>query len=170
LPRLDEYLALLRHLDEADLKDKHAIFRSDMHMSVADLTGELTDEYLNFCERALVRPKDDRSGVRNILEDYFPVGTNKATEVNIPREVPGKPKLPANLPNENDAEGAGYPGEWYSILNGGDVLGTAAETYEQVVRRGSGWAGVDEEYMSRVVEKYEWRVVRWWRKRTLHRK
>lgn len=62
LPRLNEYIALLKNLDDADSKTKHAMFSSDTQMCVADLTEHMTDEYLDFCERALVRPKDEKTG------------------------------------------------------------------------------------------------------------
>jgi len=133
-------------------------------MSVADLTETVTDEYLDFCEKALVRPKDEKMAAeRNLLDDYFPIAAGAATENNNRHEeVPSYHEVTAMRLNEDDAEKAVLPGESYTIFDARDVLGTQPEEYEIVVRRASGWAGVEEEYMCRVVEKYERRVVRWW--------
>jgi len=163
LPRLNEYIALLKNLDDADSKTKHAIFSSGTQMCVADLTEHMTDEYLDFCHRALVRPEDGKTAERNILEDYFPLAIgNSISEDNMVHDVPSYPKLPSNDLNHGDAEDAVLPGQSYTIFSALDVLGTLPEEYELVVSRASRWAGVPEEYLSSVVEKFERRVVRWW--------
>jgi len=166
LPRLNEYIALLKNLDDADSKTKHAMFSSDTQMCVADLTEHMTDEYLDFCERALVRPKDEKTAERNLLEDYFPITTgNSTSEENMAaalQDVPSHPKLPSNGLNKDDAEDAVYPGQSYTIFSALDLLGTLPEEYELVVSRASRWAGVPGQYLSSVVENFERRVVRWW--------
>lgn len=54
------------------------------------------------------------------------------------------------------------PGHAYAIYHTQDVLGALPEDYEVVVRRAARWAGVEEEYVCGVVERYEHRLARWW--------
>jgi len=164
LPRLDEYISLLKNLDDADSKSKHAMFSSETQMSVAYLSGSMTDEYLDFCEKALVRPKDEKTEGRNLLEDYFPIRKGNSTaqkNMTTLEDVPTYPKLRANRSKADNPE-AMLPGQPYTIFNAQDVLGTLPEEYELVVSRAARWAGVPDEYLSSVIERFERRVVRWW--------
>lgn len=54
------------------------------------------------------------------------------------------------------------PGQPYTIFNARDVLGTLPEEYELIVSRAALWAGVPEQYLFSVIERFERRVVRWW--------
>lgn len=54
------------------------------------------------------------------------------------------------------------PGEFYTIYHSVDVFGTSAEEYEKVVSRAARCVAVTENFINRVVEKYERRVLRWW--------
>lgn len=56
------------------------------------------------------------------------------------------------------------PGMNYAVWNGRDVLGELPSEYLNVVRRGASLAGVDEDYIGRLVEKYEERLMSWWRR------
>ena len=55
------------------------------------------------------------------------------------------------------------PGQAYPIYNSQDILGALPDDYEKLLRRATHWTGVDEHYISSVVERYERRLVRWWR-------
>lgn len=82
----------------------------------------------------------------------------------MPMNPPPAP-LAANLP----AEGLGaeqqplLPGQGYRIYDAQDVLGELPEAYEALVARAAWWAGVEVGEMGRVVERYEHRLVRWWK-------
>lgn len=54
------------------------------------------------------------------------------------------------------------PGQAYRIYNTQDILGSLPEQYELIVGRVAKWAGVDEEYVCGIVEKFEKRLARWW--------
>lgn len=54
------------------------------------------------------------------------------------------------------------PGESYAIFNTLDTLGALPDDYEVIIRRAAHWAGVSEEYVCGVAERYERRLVRWW--------
>lgn len=56
------------------------------------------------------------------------------------------------------------PGENYAIYNSRDVLGTMPEEVEQVIEHGAKWAKVETEYVCGVAEKYERRLLRWWKR------
>lgn len=53
-------------------------------------------------------------------------------------------------------------GEQYAIYNTQDILGSLPDDLNLVISRAAKWAGVDEVYLSGVVERFERRVVRWW--------
>ena len=53
-------------------------------------------------------------------------------------------------------------GEEYTIYNTQDILGSLPDDLDLVISRAAKWAGVDEVYLSSVVERFERRVVRWW--------
>lgn len=53
------------------------------------------------------------------------------------------------------------PGQHYHIYNTQDILGTVPEDLELVVARAAQWAGVDDDYVLGVVERFERRVVTW---------
>lgn len=59
------------------------------------------------------------------------------------------------------------PGMKYTIWNGRDICGELTGEYREVLRRGAEWTGVDEDYLCVVIEKYEERIRRWWRRESL---
>lgn len=67
-----------------------------------------------------------------------------------------------NASTIDDSADALRPGQNYPIYNTQDILGTVPEDLELVVVRAARWAGVDEDYVLGVVERFERRVLRWW--------
>jgi len=125
----------------------------------------MIDDYLAFCERALLKPEDGQGGERNLLGDHFPIARRNSVHEAAPtiEEAPGYPKCRSNKPHKDDDEKhVMRPGESYTIYNSLDAFGTSAEEYELVVSRAARWVAVTENFLSRVVEKFERRVVRWW--------
>jgi len=152
--------------------------------NVEELSEGMVDDYLDFCERALlgseegvetgerwsvyyvgVTSKVDRYvGGQKVLASYFPLGvghTDRDPGVAVEQE---RRKLGGTLPKEDDGDERPLrPGELYPIYNSRDVLGSLPEDYEVVLGRGARWVRVPTEYVSGVVEKFERRVVRWWK-------
>ncbi|KAH7921820.1 hypothetical protein BV22DRAFT_1106975 [Leucogyrophana mollusca] len=161
LPRLDEYLSLLRHLNEADLQDNEVQFGSRVTVPICDLDDATIDRYLDFCERVLVGPQNDDSEHR-ILDNYFSL-SNRNAEIS-PQAITSKlgaRALPSTRLNGDD-QGVLRPGESYTIYNSRDVLGKLPEDYELVVERSAKWTGVSNDYLCGIVELYERRFARWW--------
>ncbi len=79
----------------------------------------------------------------------------------------GSAQADADYPGMNantidDSADALRPGQKYPVYNTQDILGTVPEDLELVVARAASWAGVDEDYILGVVERFERRVLRWW--------
>lgn len=54
-------------------------------------------------------------------------------------------------------------GQSFLIYSSQDILGALPDDYAKLVQRASRWTGVDDNYILGVVERYERRLVRWWR-------
>ncbi|KAH9951607.1 hypothetical protein B0H21DRAFT_775794 [Amylocystis lapponica] len=148
LPRVSDYLACLDDMDKAT-QARGSAFSADSQMTVLDLSNAELDSYLDFCERILLPPEDRRTG-----HGAPPPDSGQGP---LPAEFP---KLSANVIEAGDR--AMRPGECYNIYSTADVLGSVPADYEAVVRRAGHWAGVDEDYVCGVVERFERRFVRWW--------
>ncbi|KAJ6539432.1 hypothetical protein B0H19DRAFT_1179057 [Mycena capillaripes] len=151
LPRVDEYLELLRGLDDADMKARASEFDSRMAMRIEDLSDDTVDEYLSFCERALVGPANDE------LERYFPLPARQ-TPKSANAADPPRPDMRAMELRDGEEEGVLRPGEGYTLCDAGEM----PEEYAAIVGRAAGWVGVKEEYLRGVVQSYERRVWRDW--------
>jgi RNA polymerase I-specific transcription initiation factor RRN7 len=57
------------------------------------------------------------------------------------------------------------PGEGYQMYNSRDTLGTLPRDYELVLERSARWVGVRGDFLGGVVETYERRLQRWWKRR-----
>ncbi|THH19848.1 hypothetical protein EW146_g1408 [Bondarzewia mesenterica] len=158
LPRMREYLALIKELNEEDSKSKESVFAARSNLHPADLSESMMDEYLDFCEKALIGGPDSQSRER-VLDQYFPLSAKETVSERTNAEKGRMAASRATVPVD-DAELE--PGEEYTIYNSRDVLGTVPDAYDAVMERASRWTGVPEEYLCGVTEKYERRVVRWW--------
>ncbi|KAI0318706.1 hypothetical protein OF83DRAFT_1056361 [Amylostereum chailletii] len=171
LPRKDEYLGLIERLcgDAKMSKDAILSARTNMyvgrnryvaHRSTTELSDATLDEYLDFCEKALVG-KPVGEGERTIVEEYFPIKPT-AGSAGGGEEVERAPPLRATLADDGAEEGRLEPGRGYVIYNAQDVLGEVAAESVLVMERSAEWAGVSVTTMERVTERYERRLVRWW--------
>ena len=108
----------------------------------------------------------DTAAERGVLSEYFPLPSHTTPASSASPSpptapaAPPEPPLPAQPPHETST--ALRPGQAYAIYNTQDVLGALPADLERVVRRAARWAGVEEEYVCGVVERYERRLVRWW--------
>ncbi|KAJ7094679.1 hypothetical protein B0H15DRAFT_775984 [Mycena belliarum] len=170
MPRIDEYLELLRRLEGADAESRDAAFDSRKAMVIEDLSDDTVDEYLGFCERALIggangkrlllgflRWLTDGAADTDILERYFPLRASKGAqpEISLTRET--RELQATELQQDGDKEL--QPGMEYPVWHSDEMAGE----YAAVVGRGARWVGVGTEYVDAVVGHYERRVWRWWR-------
>ncbi|KAJ6515804.1 hypothetical protein C8R45DRAFT_888912 [Mycena sanguinolenta] len=165
LPRLDQYLELLGRLEEADDESRAGEFDSKTVMVIEGLGEDTVDEYLAFCERALVGPANGKrlflgcygsDEKADLLERFFPLPDRQTVSKAASGDEEGlRGELQATrLP---DREEELRPGKRYTF-DGGEM----PEQYATVVRRAARWVGVEEEYLRRVLESYERRLWRTW--------
>ncbi|KAJ7276485.1 hypothetical protein B0H12DRAFT_1215015 [Mycena haematopus] len=151
LPRIDQYLELLGRLEDADDETRAAEFDSRTAMVIEDLSDDTVDEYLAFCERALVGPAND------LLERFFPLPERQTVVKATSGDEEGlRGELQATRLPDREEE-ALRPGDEYTF-----DTGEMPEQYAAIVRRAAGWVGVREEYLRRVLESYERRLWRSW--------
>ncbi|TFY79057.1 hypothetical protein EWM64_g4955 [Hericium alpestre] len=164
LPRMQDYLSLLRHMNDQEKQGQGAVFSARSNMSTAHLSAPMLDEYMDFCERALLGHVAKEYDAK-VVDEYFPLPARKNASYAACASEEGatgaQGSMQAARPGEDAADGL-EPGNGYMIYNSRDDLGSVPEDYEIVMQRAAWATGVGVEYMSGVVEKYERRVVRWW--------
>ncbi|KAF9446946.1 hypothetical protein P691DRAFT_803239 [Macrolepiota fuliginosa MF-IS2] len=164
LPRLDRWLALLEELNELDAGVKSTLFSSENALAIGDLDERHLDEYMDFCQHALLGPESSSDDI--VMKNHFPINRGKARSGLVEAKSP-RPELPAGV-LAAEFEDAGVrrlrPAEDHTIWNARDVFGTLAEDYESVLKRAAKRVRTEETYLSGVVELYERRFVRWWEK------
>ena len=111
---------------------------------------------------------------RNITTDQFPLRRGSAPSSPTPEDQSNEaPEHHMEEQNDRDQYTANEvhlgtdilgPGEQYTIHNTQDILGTLPRDMEIVISRAAKWAGVEEGYVAGVVERFERRVVRWWKR------
>jgi RNA polymerase I-specific transcription initiation factor RRN7 len=163
LPNVHGYLSAFRGMSEADTRHNEKRFSSRIPMSTGDMDLATIDEFLDFCERVLVKPQRGESD-QQILDNYFPVSTEYSCarlEVVAPHSiVEGLSATKINV----DETTVLQPGESYTIYHSRDVLGNLPEEQALIVTRSAKWVGVSEDYLCEVVERFERRLRRWYYK------
>ncbi|KAK0206431.1 hypothetical protein DFS33DRAFT_1381535 [Desarmillaria ectypa] len=158
LPAIDEYLEYMGRLSEEDIKERNTMFSSESQMSVGDLNELMLDEYVSFCERALLGGENDGDGV---VAKYFPLKGRECKNLpNSETEIPCG-KMQGSRPD--DGKGV-RPGEKYKVFIGTDSGGSVAADLEMLVRRGAGYIKVSEEDIFSVTERCERRLLSWWKR------
>ncbi|KAJ7507908.1 hypothetical protein B0H11DRAFT_1969266 [Mycena galericulata] len=149
MPRVDEYLERL-----GKLADDDAQFDSKTAMSIEDLSGDTVDEYLAFCERALLG-QPAKVLEEEVLQRYFPLKMGQA-EVDVRIAGPLWDLGATGL--KRNGEAVLRPGEEYTTV--WDSASEVPDEYSMVARRGGKFCGVSSEYVWRVVRSYERRLWR----------
>ncbi|KAI0650789.1 hypothetical protein C8Q79DRAFT_1007021 [Trametes meyenii] len=162
LPVLADVLQAIRD-GEKSVKAMTPPYSTDSNKSVLDMDDRMLDDYLAFCEKALL-PREDRLPVRNVTTDHFPLSEHPASPA--PHRAADDDPTPVSRPEMNanaidDGLDVLRPGQNYHIYNTQDILGTVPPDLELVVNRAAKWAGVDDDYVLGVVERFERRLVRW---------
>ncbi|RDX55592.1 hypothetical protein OH76DRAFT_1338779 [Lentinus brumalis] len=156
LPALPELLRAIQDAEAADVK--HAPAHSlEMNRSALDMDDKMLDEYLVFCEKALL-PREDRLP-RKSFSPPTPTGPSDQGQPTEEECFHGINMAANSINTKSDTL---RPGEQYTIYNTQDILGSLPEDMDLVVARAARWAGVDDAYLCGVVERFERRVVRWW--------
>ncbi|KAG7096862.1 hypothetical protein E1B28_004270 [Marasmius oreades] len=166
LPKVEEYLEAVKKLNEDDLQEE-AIFDYEKGKSVGEMSEEEIDRYFSFCEHALLAPNVDRDGDK-FLASYFPLTFEERQQQSLSLGTAEKreerQRLSATqIASEDDTRIR--PGQSYVIYHARDSLGMMSEEMEIVTTRGARWVGVSEDLLCGVVERYERRLVRWWKNR-----
>lgn len=151
--------------------------------SVLDLDESMLGDYMELCQRGLLRPEMLRSG-RNgetgpnaddpkwadqrTLEDFFPLEPGRVCasggKTGIERQEGDQRAMRAGISAEGGRTDRKErePGEGYAIYRSRDELGELPEEVGSVIWLGARWVGVDEEKILKVSEGYERRLWNWW--------
>ncbi|KAF7332083.1 hypothetical protein MKEN_00088800 [Mycena kentingensis (nom. inval.)] len=130
MPRIEEYLALLQQLNTADDRAREAAFSPRREMPIEELDDARIDEYLAFCERALLAGGSDE-----LLDRYFTLDTRPSGAW---QEVGGLQRKGLGATRRQiGGSGKLLPGEEYGVGEGA----------EEIILRGCGFLGVKVEYL-----------------------
>jgi len=121
---------------------------------VSDLDETKLDEYLDFCQKGLLKPGTKRRA----LEDMFPLGPRTVETAVVERVTSDQQTMAGGGTAES---GNNEPGECYAIYRSRDSLGAIPEEYQMVISHGAKWTGIDEETLLKVSERYERRLWNW---------
>ncbi|KAH8113267.1 hypothetical protein DFH11DRAFT_1601108 [Phellopilus nigrolimitatus] len=178
MPTSESYFEHLRVMDTSNLEENRSDFlrSSDIRSALED--DELVvDSYLDFCERALLgrSGEDSKAAGDDLVTDFFPLRGIaqyvEQTESNLVDSPAGRKNaepvvLPAVVPlGEESNTKMVRPGGSYAIYSAQDVFGMLPEHYAIVLKRAACWTGVSEDDLSAVVERFERRLVRLWKRK-----
>ncbi|KAK7061801.1 hypothetical protein R3P38DRAFT_2596549 [Favolaschia claudopus] len=115
LPRLDGYLEQVERMNEGDSRRMETVFDSRTPMLLEGLDDDTVDQYLAFCERALIGPAND------VLARFFPAPIASQTSLSqVASEEGGQIGLHAMRPRDREEEML-RPGEGYALGDGGEM-------------------------------------------------
>lgn len=160
LPDVHGYLSAFRRMDAVDTRHNEKRFSSRVPMSTGDMDLATIDEFLDFCERVLVKPQKGETD-QQILDNYFPLSSKSGgtgLEVIAPRSI--VEGLSATKINVGETVVL-QPGESYTIYHSRDVLGNLPEEQALIITRSAKWVGISDDYLCEVVERFERRLRRW---------
>ncbi|KAF8505783.1 hypothetical protein F5888DRAFT_1798751 [Russula emetica] len=131
LPRLKDYLLTLKEVKEACMRSKESLLSASSSMSILDLDESTLNEYLELCQRGLLRPETLRSDQRT-LEDFFPLKSGRVgvssgkPAIERPQGDQRAPRAGMSMEEGTDWE-TREPGEAYRVYRSRDVLGVLPE-------------------------------------------
>lgn len=144
-------------------------------LQLGELRDEMIDDYLSFCERALLKPSGNDRQEDTILTNHFALTSEHGKSITeshlTSRQRPRFDATPLNYSTGgSEKQKILRPAESYVIYHARDIFGSVPEEMEVVIERGSSWTGVSDDYLGGVIEKFERRMVRWWKERGKHGK
>jgi RNA polymerase I-specific transcription initiation factor RRN7 len=142
---------------------------------VGDLHEDMLDEYLDFCERALLPPESNRQNGKCGIYDICVSGLISLSDRDLPakyftltRKDAGCRVLGESAHIELRSQSSdGHAGgmlncaKSYSLYDSRDVAGSLPEELELIVGRYARWIGVEVDYLCVVIESFERRIGRW---------
>ena len=93
-----------------------------------------------------------------MISKYFPLVRHEEEDEKVRNEGLIKEMVGMSIDEEGDVMRGG---ESYRIYDYRDVAGTYDEEYLIVIRKVSGWVGVSEEYVSKIIEMFEQRLTKY---------
>lgn len=97
-----------------------------------------------------------------VIDDYFPLDNGTGADLTQREQIdPRGQGLSSTRKNGADSRIC-EPGEMYTIYDAKDVLGNLSGDLKMIVERSARWTGIDCDFICRVVERYERRLMRWW--------
>lgn len=152
-PSTEEYLQLLCKDDS----DQTELFSSERALSILDLDPTTLDDYMDLCEKALVKGSREAGEGNELLQRFFPVEASRTVQSERwhGQEI-DEMALPRSLYNASSEELE--PGQGYKVYAGRDICGDVSTELETVLLRGSEWVKVDFEDLVGVLEVFERRL------------
>ncbi|EJD53598.1 hypothetical protein AURDEDRAFT_141641 [Auricularia subglabra TFB-10046 SS5] len=166
LPKIDDYIQAVKAQEESQQKTREQLFSASSNASVLEFDPKAAAQYLDFCEKALL--DGDASKESAILSTYFPLGRQGSDE---PTGGVGEEEAKNDAGNAMEAGGVDensmlVPGSMLKVYRGTDITGLMPPDYDVVLGAAARWTGFETDAVAVVVERYERRLVRWWRERT----
>ncbi|KAI5124915.1 hypothetical protein M0805_007343 [Coniferiporia weirii] len=165
MPSFGAYLEHLRAMETSDL-DRTAFSPPFTAASQGDECA--LDAYLEFCERALLYK--GKAGDALVAE-HFPMqrgmyGDDRISALSTDSSNDGGQAVLPTVPvaSVKSSTSTTRPGESYTIYNGQDVLGMLPNEYTEILRRAALWTDVSGDDLNMVVERFERRLVRLWKR------
>ncbi|KAK2466277.1 hypothetical protein APHAL10511_001919 [Amanita phalloides] len=142
MPLGEDYMEKLRRPKTGEMSK----FDSRRKLSVANLDENDIDEYLTFCQQAL---SGADQADKDLLDAWFPLRQGKAdtAEAAVPSNRQQQRVMAMRATSAQPGKNLS-PGMGYAIWNGRDMHGELPSDYQNAVRRGARWSGVDEDYVS----------------------
>ncbi|EJU06182.1 hypothetical protein DACRYDRAFT_44696 [Dacryopinax primogenitus] len=165
MPELGPWLDTLKQAKEKTTRD---LYTAPSEMGVLQMSDEETDAYLSFAQHALVDPRPSINKPEDdLLPRFFPLPSVPRPDAHGDHIGPSS-AFPSNTdftatPLSRDPA-ALQPGNKHVVYSHLDKNGTVPEEYELVLQTAAGWARVEEQDVLTVVEVYERRLERGWRK------
>ncbi|KAG0692073.1 hypothetical protein DFH29DRAFT_1085014 [Suillus ampliporus] len=162
LPDVNGYLSAFGKMEEADDRHNGKHFSSRVPMSTGNTDDATLDEFLDFCERVLVKPQNGEAD-QQILDNHFPLSTgSRGARPDAIAPHSTAPRHSATTINDGETDEVLQPGESYTIYHSRDVLGNLPEEQALIIIRSAKWVGVSDDYLCGVVERFERRLRRWY--------
>ncbi|KAJ8519394.1 hypothetical protein ONZ45_g3662 [Pleurotus djamor] len=169
MPRLADFINIVKTTNVAEETSPEHLFSASAPASVTDLSDEVLDKYLDFCQRSLVGDwVDPKLFGEPVLNRFFPLGSRMNVQECSNSRVTHGPDLRANVASESTHEGdqtALRPAEAYAIYHARDVFGSLEEDIELFLERSGKIVGVAPGYVLSVVEGYEKRLATRWKQK-----
>ncbi|KZW04227.1 hypothetical protein EXIGLDRAFT_758523 [Exidia glandulosa HHB12029] len=163
LPAIEDYIQAVEAHEQRVKKRQEHLFTASSNASMVEFDEAQVSQYLAFCEKALL--DGDASNDAAILATYFPLAEREASEgaAEIPEKGQSEPAREVDAGGV-DEDSVLTPGAMLKLYRGMDITGLMPADYDVVLSAAATWCGFSADDVAVVVERYERRLVRWWRR------